>query len=212
MSRYRNSQDYIRDLQYTVKALERKVKAFESGEQYLIQQKKYEKLCREQRNTINHLKNELKSAHEETRRVRKYDDEAVEDLIHDYEKKLAEKDREMKAMRRRLEKAEAAQEKEKEKRWEKQQELYAVQTELEDEKELKRISLLPCRQEREKRSLTVGRRAAKNPAPGKDTKVIQEKSCRQLQHARSLHLQGSLMIRIMLKPAVSSDDRGYLQN
>lgn len=138
MSRYRNSQDYIRDLQYTVKALERKVKAFESGEQYLIQQKKYEKLCREQRNTINHLKDEIRDAHKETRLVRKYADEAMEDLIHDYEKKLAEKDREMEAMRRRLEKAEAAQEKEKEKRREKQQELYAVQTELEDEKELNR--------------------------------------------------------------------------
>lgn len=114
MSRYRNSQDYIRDLQYKVKALERKQEAFESGEQYLIQQKKYEKLLQEQRNTINHLKKELRSAHEETRRVRKYADEAVEDLIHDYEKKLAEKDRE------------------------KQQELYAVQTKLEDEKELNR--------------------------------------------------------------------------
>ena len=110
MSRYRNSQDYIRDLQYKVKALERKLEAFESGEQYLIQQKKYEKLCREQRNTINHLKNEIKEAHKETRLVRKYADEAMEDLIHDYEKKLAEKDREMEAMRRRLEKAEAAQE------------------------------------------------------------------------------------------------------
>ncbi|MDY2626874.1 MAG: transposase [Lachnospiraceae bacterium] len=138
MSRYRNSQDYIRDLQYKVKALERKQEAFESGEQYLIQQKKYEKLLQEQRNTINHLKKELRSAHEETRRVRKYADEAAEDLIHDYEKKLAEKDREMEAMRRRLEKAEAAQDKEKEKNREKQQELYAVQTELEDEKELNR--------------------------------------------------------------------------
>lgn len=160
MSSYRNSFDFISALQYENKNLKRKVAAFESGEIYVSMQKAHDRLCREQRNTINHQKKEISDAHKETLRVRKMFWDMYDDLLDDFEKyleakdrecarriaeiekecakKLAAKEREKEAMRKERDAALEREKKAKEKRSEKQQELYAVQTELENERELNR--------------------------------------------------------------------------
>ena len=58
-------------LQYQVKALTRRVEAFESGAVYTSMREDYRKMLQAEEGTIRKLKHEVESAHDETRKVRK---------------------------------------------------------------------------------------------------------------------------------------------
>lgn len=138
MSSYRNSFDFISALQYEVKNLKRKAAAFESGEIYVTMRKEHDRIYREQRNTINRLKKEAADARKETMRVRKLYEDMFEDLLDYFEEYLARKNRENEAIRKERDRALEGEKKAREKCGEKQRELYSVQTELENERELNR--------------------------------------------------------------------------
>lgn len=126
--------EYVTNLEYEVKALRAKVKAYESGEAYRRQQQEYEKSLRKKDHAIAALKKELAEAHLETATVRKYWMEVLDDMEKEQKKALS---REQKKTSR-MEKRALAAEKESNQwhdKWKQQQAaLYAALSELEEEK------------------------------------------------------------------------------
>lgn len=82
-------------LTYRLKALSRKVEAFESGAMYVSMRENYQKMLREEECRIRKLEHEVERAHAETRRVRNLWYRANEDLLEESDKAMAAKDREI---------------------------------------------------------------------------------------------------------------------
>lgn len=130
--------EYVSNLQYKVKALQAQVEAYESGEAYRRQKEEYEKRLREKDRIIASLKKELARSHAETVTVRNQWMEVFEDLEKEHRKALAKEQRKNARMKKRMLMAQKGEDRWHEK-WKEQQEvLYAVQTELEEEKEKNR--------------------------------------------------------------------------
>lgn len=128
--------EYFTALQYEVKALRAQVKAYESGEAFLRQQDAYEKRLREKDRIIKALKEELADAHRETVTVRNNWMQVFEDMEKEHRTELEKERRNTSRMTKRAQEAEAKRDEWRKKWRTKQQELYAVQTELESQKEL----------------------------------------------------------------------------
>lgn len=126
------------NLQYKVKSLTAKVKAFESGEMYTSMRQKFEKLLRAKDREIQSLKDALAKAHSQFVTARNYWFEVMDDMEKEYQKELSKAVREIKHLKEQLFKAQRQRDEEKEKRLQKTQELYEALTELEEEKEKNR--------------------------------------------------------------------------
>lgn len=83
-----SSFEKITALQYSLKAAERQIQAFQSGEKYVQLEKKHRKLVRSLEETVKKLKRELEEAHRELVRSREKWFEASDDLEKEYEKKI----------------------------------------------------------------------------------------------------------------------------
>ena len=119
----RSDFEYVTNLQYKIKALEARLRLFESGEAYCRQRETYEKQLQEKDRIILSLQKELAEAHRETVTVRNNWLQVFEDM-----EKAAQ-------MEKRALKVEKAWTKLHDKYVQKQKEYYAVLTELEEEKE-----------------------------------------------------------------------------
>ncbi len=127
--------EYFTALQYEVKSLRAQVKAYESGEAFRKQRDAYEKRLREKDRIIKTLKKELADAHKETVTVRNNWMQVFEDMEKEQQKELEKERRNTSRMTKRALKAETERDEWHEKWRKKQVELYAVQTELESQKE-----------------------------------------------------------------------------
>lgn len=78
----------ITALPYSLKAAERQIQAFQSGEKYVQLEKQHRKLVRSLEETVKKLKRELEEAHRELVRSREKWFEASDDLEKEYEKKI----------------------------------------------------------------------------------------------------------------------------
>jgi len=125
--------EFISNLQFTVKALEARVRAFESGELYQTLQTRHEKQLAAQDREIRALKLQLTDAHAQIVTNRRNTFQVYEDMEKAHADDLAKKERELRAMEKRALKAERERDELREKLREKQRELYHAQTELEEE-------------------------------------------------------------------------------
>lgn len=129
---------YFTNLQYKVKSLTAKVKAFESGEAYITLRQTFEKLLRAKDREIRELKEALAKAHSQADTVRNHWFEVIDDMEKESKKELAKKVREIKTVKEQLFQALRQRDEEKEKRLQKTRELYEALTELEEEREKNR--------------------------------------------------------------------------
>ncbi len=125
---------YVTNLQYEVKNLRKIVESFQSGERYVQLEKEYRKIIDELEREIRHLKAELAAAHAQTVDVRNKWMQTCEDVEKEKEKALARKDREVKKARAEMYRAQRQRDEALEKLHKKNQELYEVKTQLEEEK------------------------------------------------------------------------------
>lgn len=130
--------EYVTALQYEVKALQAKIKAYESGEAYRIQREEYEKKLREKDRIIRSQKEEIFRLHQEIVTVRKNWMQVFEDLEKEHKKALSKEKAGRTRMMARALKAEADRDKWHDKWKEQQAALYAALTEAEELKELNR--------------------------------------------------------------------------
>lgn len=89
---------YFTNLQYKVKSLTAKVKAFESGEAYITLRQTFEKLLRAKDREIRELKEALAKAHSQAVTVRNHWFEVIDDMEKEYKKELVKKVREIKTV------------------------------------------------------------------------------------------------------------------
>lgn len=130
--------EYATALQYEVKALRARIKAYESGEAYRAQREEYEKKLREKDCIIKAQKKEISRSHQETVTVRNNWMQVFEDLEKEHKKALEKEKAEKKRLIERALKAEAERDRWHDKWKEQQAALYAAQTEAEELKELNR--------------------------------------------------------------------------
>lgn len=130
--------EYVTALQYEVKALQAKIKAYESGEAYRTQREEYEKRLREKDRIIKAQKEEIFRSHQETVTVRNNWMQVFEDLEKEYKKTLKKGMAGKAQMLERALKAEAERDRWHNKWKEQQAALYAALTETEELKESNR--------------------------------------------------------------------------
>jgi len=126
--------EYITNLQYKVKSLSASVQAFESGEKYTSMKAEYRAHLSAKDREIRELKSELEDAHRQTVIQRHNWWQVFEDMEEEHAKTLEKKERETNQWKARAFKAEGQRDDLKASLQEKIQELYAVKTELEEEK------------------------------------------------------------------------------
>lgn len=132
--------EYVRNLQYKVRALRAEVQAFKCGDAYRKLKAYYEEELRRERRERQDLKRKLAEAYAETAAMRRNWMQVFEDMEkeQEQEKAVRQEQKETQKQRKRAEKAEAGEQRFHEK-WKKtQEELYAVQTQLEERKEQNR--------------------------------------------------------------------------
>lgn len=121
---------------YRIHALETELAAFRSGKKYIQMEERYQQEIRYLEGIIKKLRKELADARKETVTVRKYWLEVMDDLDAEHKKEIAKKDHEINQLGERVLEVERQRDAAKDKALEKQKELYAVQTELEEAKGL----------------------------------------------------------------------------
>ena len=125
---------YMASLQYKVKSLSAQVSAFESGEKYQALTKFYDNWLASKDGEISKVKSEMSDVRAQYVDVRKNWQEVIEDLEAEHTKELAEKDRAIKALWRRIVKLEKENGELRQKLQTKTETLYTALTELEEEK------------------------------------------------------------------------------
>jgi hypothetical protein len=126
--------EFITNLQYQIKSLTARVRAFESGEKYTTLKAGFKKQLEEKGREIRSLKDELEKAYRNLVAMREKWSQVFDDMEKEHNKALKKKDQEIKAMEQRALKAERQRDETKDKLLGKRRELYSVLTELEDEK------------------------------------------------------------------------------
>ena len=126
--------EYITNLQYKVKTLTAQLKAFETGEKYITMKSELRTQLSAKDREIKSLKLELADAHCQTVTVRKSWMQVIEDVEKEHDKALQVKNRIIKSLEERAQRAERLLDEHKCKLRDKNKELYQVKVELEDEK------------------------------------------------------------------------------
>ena len=127
--------EYISNLQYKVRSLSFRVRAFETGEKYISMKDTQRKIAADKNSEICKLKQELAEANSAIVTVRENWIQVLDDMEKEHAKELSAKDRRIKQLGDRALKAEQERDGLKLERRETLKELYAVKAELEDEKE-----------------------------------------------------------------------------
>ena len=126
--------EYIENLQYKVKDLSAQVSAYKSGEKYQAITEFYDNWLASKDREIRKVKLELAGVRAQYVDVRNNWQEVIEDLETEHIKALVKKDRSIAALWRRIVKLENENNELQQKSQERVEKLYAVLTELEDEK------------------------------------------------------------------------------
>lgn len=126
--------EYITSLEYRLKAAVTKVMAFESGEKYIQMKAEYLKELRHLERVVKGLEAALTTAHSDIVTIRNQWFEAFEDQQKDYDRKLSLLRNRNKQLEKRALNAECQRDELRGKVTEQRQEIYALKTELEDEK------------------------------------------------------------------------------
>lgn len=126
--------EYITSLEYRLKAAVTKVMAFESGEKYIQMKAEYLKELRHLERVVKGLEAALTMAHSDIVTIRNQWFEAFEDQQKDYDRKLSLLRNRNKQLEKRALNAECQRDELRGKVTEQRQEIYALKTELEDEK------------------------------------------------------------------------------
>lgn len=126
--------EFITNLEYRLKAALAEVMAFKSGEKYIKMQDEYLKELRHLERIIKRLEEEISIAHRETTTVRNQWFEIFDDLQKEYERKLSISKQLNKQLEKRALNAERQIDDLRNKVTEQRHKLYALATELEDEK------------------------------------------------------------------------------
>jgi hypothetical protein len=150
--------ELITNLQYKVKGLEARVRAFESGEKYAALRTELKARLAGKEREIRGLKAELAGAYRQTAAQRHEWWGVFEDTEKEHEKELARKDSEIKKMEERALRAERQRDDLKDRLKEKALELYQVKTELEDERGKGQKLLAQINRDYENSSLPSSRR------------------------------------------------------
>jgi hypothetical protein len=127
--------EWLTNLQYKVKSLTERVKAFESGKKYLGMKAKFKALLDAKDNIIRKLKDELAKANTCIVTVRENWLEVIADMEKAHAKQLNAKDSRIKILWNRVFDVERQRDEYKDKYLEKAREVYDIKTELEEEKE-----------------------------------------------------------------------------
>jgi len=126
--------DIITNLQYQIKGLSARVRAFESGDKYIEMKEAFKKREAEKDREIRRLKAELADALRNNATMYQNWSEVYDDMQKEHAKELKKKDRMIKEAVERALKAERERDELKDSIRDKMKELYQVKTELEDEK------------------------------------------------------------------------------
>ncbi|MCL1896523.1 MAG: transposase [Clostridiales bacterium] len=126
--------EYTTNLQYKVKSLDARVKAFESGAKYTAMQAAHKAQLVGKDREIKELKVELGDANCRAVNIRKNFQQVIEDMEDEHKKELERKDRKIKALEKDLLETQIMLDAEKDRCRDKVKELYRVETELEEEK------------------------------------------------------------------------------
>jgi hypothetical protein len=126
--------EFITSLQYQVRSLSERLRAFESGDRYAAMREAFRRQLAEKDREIRRLKAELEQARRQTSSMRENWSQVFDDIEKERDKALRKKDRAVKAMEQRALKAERQRDSAKDRLLEKTRELYSALTELEDEK------------------------------------------------------------------------------
>jgi len=129
-----SSFEYITTLEYRLKAANAQIQAFKSGEKYIRMQKEYLKELRSLERKIRELENALSCAHGETVSVRNQWFEMFEELQKECDRKIAALLKKLEQMEKRAIKAERQRDEALDKVTSQRHKIYALETELEDEK------------------------------------------------------------------------------
>jgi hypothetical protein len=127
--------EYITDLQYKTKSLQAQVDAFCSGEKYIKMHSGFQNRLAKKDREIKNLKQELAAARRGTISAREHWMRAMEDLEKEHAAELCAKERAIKKMEERALLAERRLDELRDKFKEKAGEIYAVKTELDEERE-----------------------------------------------------------------------------
>ena len=126
--------EFMTNLQYKVKSLSARVRAFESGEKYAEMQESYEARLSAKDRQIRRLKAEVTGADRRQAAMRKEWMRIYDDIEKEHAKEIEGKNREIKKLEERALDAERRRDEFRAKLNEKTRELYRAQTELDDEK------------------------------------------------------------------------------
>lgn len=126
--------DFITNLQYKVKSLTHRIETFESGEKFATMQSEFKKQLSKKDREIRLLKLELGEAHRQTVTIRNSWFQVFEDMEKEHIREQQQKDSRITALEKRILEVESQLDAEKDKCKEKNEELYRVKTELEEEK------------------------------------------------------------------------------
>lgn len=129
-----HSFEYISNLQYCLKAAEKQLEAFRSGEKYVRMTQEHQKSVRAYEQQIRKLKRELERAHREIIAVRNMWFEVFEDLEAEWKRERNRLEHQLKKMEERAVRAEAQRDAAREKVTKQRQRIYELETELEEEK------------------------------------------------------------------------------
>lgn len=126
--------EYHSNLQYCLKAAEKQLEAFRSGEIYVRMTQKHQRAVKAYERQIRKLKRELEQAHRQIVSIRDMWFEVFEEFEAQHLQERSRLERQLKKMEERALRAEAQRDKAQEKVKEQRQQLYQLGTELEEEK------------------------------------------------------------------------------
>ena len=126
--------EYTTNLQYRIKNLTDRVRAFESGEKYLVMKSEFERRLSAKNREVKKLGIEIADVRSQGITMRKHWMQVVEDMDTAYTKELQKKERKITTLQEELLETKKILAAEKDKFREKSRELYDVKTELEEEK------------------------------------------------------------------------------
>ena len=127
--------EFMTNLQYKVKSLSSRVKAFEAGEKFTDMKSAFKKQLAEKDREIQRLKAELAAARSGTVTVRQRWSEVFDDLDKEHKAEMDKKGREIKALKEKLLETQKQLDAEKDKLREMLKELYEARTQLDDSNE-----------------------------------------------------------------------------
>ena len=157
--------EWFSNLQYKVKSLTERVKAFESGEKYINMKAVFNTQLAEKDKENRGLKAELADSNAREITKNRHNQQVLEDMEKEHAKAVKRKGRETKTMEERALKAERQRDEWYDKYLEKNRELYQVKTELEEQKDIILKLMAQIKRDHENSSISSSLKPNKKKIP-----------------------------------------------